>query len=645
MFKKLKRKIKSKILTRKLRKNFPDISFFHKGINIKEKSVLIIEPNPYHAETLAGHCKYFSDLGYHVDLFILSENYVEYPLCRYKTNPPRVFVGTEDELKKWTSFKVLSQYDFIFFSSYTYKCSKSVFRKFGKIVSAKYGFLGVEHDILPKSCAVFPEIEKALHQNRLFVLSDIPGIPRLNPHWFGDIKITPKHKDTIVFTAVGVIDSSIKNHSLLFDSVEFLLKQGITNFKVVVVGSGKLEIPEKLQKYIEMRGRLNFPDMFEAVENTDFLLGLMDIHNLSHHRYLHGQASGIVQLSLGFRKPLIINDVFANHYEFSKEHAILYEYNSLPEALVRACQLTVFHYEEMQNRLHILSDKIYRQSLDDLSSTLRLLSGNSTKEKMNADTSLAMMCKTYRKNLFRLKILKKSIDKYNVDNIPFYIVAPKEDISLIQKSIINGTENYIIKFFNDEEFLENDSLNNGWLDQQVIKLRFYKANVCDFYLMLDSDSYFIRDFYISDFMYDENTPYIVCHEGKDARLINNKCGNSDMFLKEQTIRSFFGRKGKNYRFLTTPIVFSNVVCQELDEKYNALELIKTVSCEAAWHGEYLLANQTVNFMPCEPFFKAMVYEKQYKFYKKLKITNDDIKKLYLGIVMQDGHIKSREKYE
>ena len=50
-------------------------------------------------------------------------------------------------------------------------------------------------------------------------------------------------------------------------------------------------------------------------------------------------------------------------------------------------------------------------------------------------------------------------------------------------------------------------------------------------------------------------------------------------------------------------------------------------------------------MPCEPFFKAMVYEKQYKFYKKLKITLNDIKKLYLGIVMQDHHIKSREKYE
>ena len=640
MFKKLKRKIKEKIAVKKLRKECFSAITFNKNTVIKEKSVLIIELNPYHAETIAGHCKYFSDLGYNVDVFMHFENFKEYPLCRYIINPPRVFVGTENELKKWGSFKILSQYDFIFFNSCTYKCGTNIFNKFKKIVSAKYGFLGVEHDVLSKNCAIFPEINEALSENRLFVLSDIQGIPRLNPHYFGNIKITSKHKDTIIFTAVGVIDSSVKNHQMLFDGIQVLLKQGITNFKIVVIGSGKLEIPQNLQQYIEMRGRLNFPDMYDAIEKTDFLLGLMDINNLQHHRYLNGQASGIVQLSLGFRKPLIINSIFGTHYEFSDKTAILYNGNALGKVMTDAYNMAVADYDRMQSNLSELADNIYKQSLGDLEQAINL-----SKCKQKNNSKMALMCKTYRRNLLRLKTLKQSIDEYNKDDIPFYIVAPQNDIALIQSSILTGKESYNIQFFSDEEFLGEDTLNDGWLNHQIVKLRFYKANVCDFYLMIDSDSYFIKNFYVSDFMYDETTPYIVCREGKDAKLINNKCGNSDMFSKEQTVRSFFGRKGKNYRFLTTPIMFSNEVCKELDEKYNASELIKTVSCEAAWHGEYLLANKTVNFMPCEPFFKAMVYEKQYKFYKKLKITLNDIKKLYLGIVMQDHHIKSREKYE
>ena len=74
MFKKLRRKIKAKIAAKKLRKECSDAIPFNTNTIIREKSVLIIEPNPYHSETIAGHCKYFTDLGYNVDVFMLFEN-------------------------------------------------------------------------------------------------------------------------------------------------------------------------------------------------------------------------------------------------------------------------------------------------------------------------------------------------------------------------------------------------------------------------------------------------------------------------------------------------------------------------------------------------------------------------------------------
>ena len=209
--------------------------------------------------------------------------------------------------------------------------------------------------------------------------------------------------------------------------------------------------------------------------------------------------------------------------------------------------------------------------------------------------------------------------------------------------MLNGNEDYFLDFIQEDKLIDN-SLGNGWLDQQVVKLRFYKLKVCDFYLVLDSDSYFIRDFYISDFMYDNHTPYIVCHEGKSGTLLNTKFGNTQaMYDKEEFIRKFFDRRGKHYRFLTSPFMFSSHVCRELDKQYGADWCIKLCSCEAAWHGEMLLS-MGLPYKPTELFFECMVYQGKLDLWRKLKISTKDISNQYIGIGMQDKLLKEH-KYE
>ena len=48
--------------------------------------------------------------------------------------------------------------------------------------------------------------------------------------------------------------------------------------------------------------------------------------------------------------------------------------------------------------------------------------------------------KTYHIDFNRVKNLKESIEKYNKDNIPFYISCPKAEKELLFNTI--GTENY-----------------------------------------------------------------------------------------------------------------------------------------------------------------------------------------------------------
>lgn len=593
--------------------------------NVRVKSVLICEPHFCHGECLPGWAKYWQDLGYNVDIITRYENYIENPFCNYP-NMPRFFGGSLRMLKSWLGDKRTKQYEYIFISTTVLWdegiSGKHVLNYLGFVPECKNGCLFIDH--APNMFFLKYNEQTLVAQKRIFALSNLPYIAQLNPHYFGEFKGVDKNKSDNKTVFVGVGRMGARNYNCLIDAVR-LLKAKKYNFVIKVIGSGKIEIPDDLKDKIIHLGRINYKDMYSEVLSSDYIIGGLDPFNEEHHQYLVGCTTGNLQLSLGFNKPMIINELFGKHYELDNA-AIYYKDNDIYTAMETAICMTSAKYKKLKTQLQVLAKKTYTRSLNNLKNAVK------SNHKTGKKTNMALMCKTYIKNLPALKILKDSIDKHNIDKIPFYIVAPNSDINQIKTKIITGKEDYVIKVLSEEQLL-NKSLGNGWLDQQVVKLRFYKLNLCDFYLVLDSDSYFIRDFYISDFMYDKNTPYIVCHEGKSGTLLNTKFGNtSAMYEKEEFIRQFFHRDGKHYRFLTSPFMFSARVCKELDKKYGADWCIKLCSCEAAWHGEMLLA-MGVPYKPTELFFECMVYQGKLDLWRKLKISTKDIACQYIGIGM------------
>ena len=120
---------------------------------------------------------------------------------------------------------------------------------------------------------------------------------------------------------------------------------------------------------------------------------------------------------------------------------------------------------------------------------------------------ISLYCKSYSKDVHRAKQLLDSIMKYNSDNIPFFISVPSNDINLF-KNILGTTGYYLIK---DEDI---DIENGGWIGQQIVKSQFWRMELCENYVCIDSDCFFIKPFYINDFMFDDDTPYTICHEYK-----------------------------------------------------------------------------------------------------------------------------------
>lgn len=252
---------------------------------------------------------------------------------------------------------------------------------------------------------------------------------------------------------------------------------------------------------------------------------------------------------------------------------------------------------------------------------------------------IVLYCKSYHKDVDRVINLFNSINKYNKDNIPFYISVPLSDINLFKSKL--GATGYTL--LTDEEI---DVENSGWLGQQIVKSQFWKLGVCKNYLCLDSDSTFIRPFYKSDFLYRDDIPYTVCHEQKQLfEWSFNKLpfDPQESFIKNhETVMGLFNRKGRMYDFGPSPVIWNTKVWQGLEENYikpnnlSFAELIKYCSSEFTWYGEYLLASDIIPIYPAEPLFKVYHYKQQYVEDKNRGITVDNLAKNYLGIILQSN---------
>lgn len=251
---------------------------------------------------------------------------------------------------------------------------------------------------------------------------------------------------------------------------------------------------------------------------------------------------------------------------------------------------------------------------------------------------IVLYCKSYSKDVGRVKQLLESIVEYNTDNIPFYISVPSEDSNLFKEVL--GEENYTL--LRDEDI---DTTNEGWKGQQIIKSQFWKLDLCENYLCIDSDCFFIKPFSISDFMFDEETPYTICHEYKSFFEFMDKhplgFDPYESFAKERLeIMNLFRREGVIYDFGPGPTIWSSKVWKSLNDNYlipNNLtfaDLINANGSEFTWYGEWLLASQKIRLMPKGPLFKNYHYTHQYDFDKHYNYTTGKISKHYLGIGLQ-----------
>ena len=286
--------------------------------------------------------------------------------------------------------------------------------------------------------------------------------------------------------------------------------------------------------------------------------------------------------------------------------------------------------------------------------------------------NVILYCKSYAGDVQRVKKLKESIEKYNKDNIPFYISCPKEDKQLFEDTL--GTENYTLLL--DEDIISlhfpTDTLTldpsgreyqlDGWRSQQIIKSNIHKLKITKNYLCLDSDSYFIKDFYENDFIAKDDIPYTLIHENKESQqykklFYNTNYSESGYAQCLAFYRKVFGSEyRKIYDYGPSPYIWSCKVWEHFEENYlkpnnmsfeNFQINIEKASLdpkhspeyvhfrESVTYGEYLLNTKIIEIIPTGPLFKVYHWQEMVDFEQKAGMFDEEkLKETFLGIIYQ-----------
>ena len=336
---------------------------------IKDNTFIVWEPcSKSHSEVVPGYCKYLLDLGYHVSVLVTPERYKEGLFSRFQDKNLTLNKLSQQEIKEFFKNTPINNVKGVMVTTVGKICDcihyDQAYQAFYPDTDKKK-LLFVEHE------ASFA-LDKNTWNENLITLRELNykngKSVVINPHYFGDVKITDKNPDITNFITIGAIKPNKKNSKMIIDSFYEVYKRGYRNFKVTVIGKGSLKhLPKELHKFFDIKGRLPFDKMYQEIEKADFMLTSYNENDPEHIRYNTSGTSGNFQLMYGFLKPCIITQGFAPINGLNNENAILYKKEeNYPDAIEKAINMDNQEYKQMQNSLKEYEVKLYKSSLENL---------------------------------------------------------------------------------------------------------------------------------------------------------------------------------------------------------------------------------------------------------------------------------------
>ncbi len=332
--------------------------------DIKPKSVIIFEFNAHHHECMPGYAKYFTDLGYNVDVLIKSgcENALELFEPKDKL---RIFTFNNIDQVSYLSSEIsgkFSKYDAALLeSTESYHREKELIEKLGFFSNPKSLFVTHDTEFIH---------DMGIEDYYVFVLGDFSKGLYVNPHYFSEFPVHIKNKKTRFF----ITSTAGRSYGKLVESAKKLKNSGL-DFEVVVVGRSdifsKERIPKELSNNFIFKQHIPYTEMYKEAQNSDYIIIPLEAENNDDNIFKTRRVTGSAQLAYGFSKPVIISEDFADFYKFNSETAFIYgEDKSLTKAMTEAINTSSKSYSKMSANVTALAKKIYETSLNNVKKAL-----------------------------------------------------------------------------------------------------------------------------------------------------------------------------------------------------------------------------------------------------------------------------------
>ncbi len=270
-----------------------------------------------------------------------------------------------------------------------------------------------------------------------------------------------------------------------------------------------------------------------------------------------------------------------------------------------------------------------------------------------APHKFVVMLKTYRDDALYVRRLIDSMARYNVDNVPLYVVCPDEDINIFKEicSRVTATilpeslfQSHLTSEFVQLEH-EDFTIRPGYINQEIVKIAFWEIGVADNYLCIDSDAEFIRPFYASDFIAPDSFPYTTLTE--DFSLIVDSyyyhmCGWEGRKKRIQRINEAIDFPQTNFETSHGCVVFNSRVLKDFYENFmlkngfSYIGILKICPYEFSWYNMWLQKTKVIPIHKREPIILCFHHEQQLKQYKSAGIALADLARAYVAIVVNSN---------
>ena len=346
-------------LKKRIIKKHNFIEFFNNTIN--KKTILIFESRNFHNECTPGYTKYFIDLGYNVDILMQYQGIDSFSYFNDNNENIRMFLYNKlREIKKRKKFNLsIKKYDYILLETF-FEEEKKLFKEL--------------HLYNNNSIFIFHEIElfdkhltksKYFNKNRVWTLGNSSIGLQVNPHYFGNIPIKGKSKKTKFF-----LTSTIKrDYKPLIESVNLLHKENL-NFEIIVTGRvssfNSNRISANISNNFIFNHHVSYSKLYQLVDNSDYIIILLSPDNKYDEEYKTKKVTGSYQLSLGFNKPCLINNEFADYYDLNSQNSLIYNNKNLYIAMKKAILMNNSEYKKIQHNLQIKKKELYNISVNNV---------------------------------------------------------------------------------------------------------------------------------------------------------------------------------------------------------------------------------------------------------------------------------------